>query len=50
MIIIGAYLPSTDHQTEEFESYLQQLEYTIIANNQLGPVKVAGNFNAHIGC
>ena len=50
MTTIGAYLPSTDHQTEEFESYLQQLEYTIIANNQLGPVMVAGNFNAHIGC
>ena len=49
MNIIGAYLPSTDHQIEEFDSYLQQLEDTTIAYNQLGPVMVAGDFNAHIG-
>ena len=35
MTIFGAYLPSTDHQIEEFDSYLQQLENTIIANNNL---------------
>ena len=49
MTIIGVYLPSTDHQIEEFENYLQQLEDTIIAYYQLGPVMVAGDFNAHIG-
>ena len=49
MTIIGVYLPSTDHQIEEFENYRQQLEDTIIAYNQLGPVMVAGDFNAHIG-
>ena len=35
MTIFGAYFPSTDHQIEEFDSYLQQLENTIIANNNL---------------
>ena len=49
MTIIGVYLPSTDHQIEEFESHLQQLEHTIIAYNQLRTVMVAGDFNAHIG-
>ena len=44
--IIEAYLPSTEDQ---INSYLQQLEDTISANNQLGPVMVAGDFNAHIG-
>lgn len=49
MTIIGVHLLSTDHQIQEFDSYLQQLEGTIIANSQLGPVMVAGDFNAHIG-
>ena len=49
MTIIGAYLPSTDHQIEEFDNCLQQLEDTIIAYNHLGPVMVVGDFNSHIG-
>lgn len=42
MMDIGAYLPSTDHQIKEYESYP-------ISNNQLRPMMVAGDFHAHIG-
>ncbi len=40
LTVIGTYLPSTDHQIEEYGDYLQHLEDVIISNNQLGPVMV----------
>ena len=48
LTIVGAYLPSTDHPIEEFDSYLQHLESIVISRMPLGPVLIVGDLNAHI--
>ena len=46
--ILCVYLPSTDHDIEEYKSYVNDLEWAIGALQSEGPVIVAGDFNAHL--
>ena len=46
--ILCVYLPSTDHDIDEYKLYLNELESAINALQSVGPVIVAGDFNAHL--
>ena len=46
----GVYLPSCDHPLQEFTDYPIELESTVSALQADGPVMLAGDFNASLGC
>ena len=46
-LVIGVYLPTTDHATEDFQQCLYILEDLV--NKYYGPVVLAGDFNSHVG-
>ena len=48
MSIIGAYLPCADLGMDYFRDTLAELEKVISDSTNLGPVVVAGDFNAHL--
>lgn len=48
LTLIVANLPSTEHQLEEFQSFLQQFENSLFLII-ISPVMVLGDQNAHIG-
>ena len=47
--VIGVYLPCLDLGMELYQNTLIELERVISESAQLGPVIVAGDFNAHLG-
>lgn len=46
--ILSVYLPSTDHEIDEYKHYLNTLECAICALQSEGQVIVVGDFNAHL--
>ena len=46
--VLSVYLPSTDHDIEEYKHYLNVLECAISALQSEGQVIVVGDFNAHL--
>ena len=46
--ILCVYLPSTDHDIDEYKTYLNELECAICALQSEGSVIVAGDCNAHL--
>ena len=47
-LIVGVYLPSSDHSKEEYGECLIELE-NVINTHARGPVAILGDFNAHVG-
>ncbi len=47
--IIGVYLPCIDQGLDVFAECLSVLESLVCDSKRLGPVIVAGDFNAHLG-
>ena len=45
--ILCVYLPSTDHDIDEYKLYLNELESAISALQSVEPVIITGDFNAH---
>ena len=46
--VLSVYLPSTDHDIEEYKHYLNVLECAISALQSEGQVIVVGDYNAHL--
>ena len=46
--VLSVYLPSTDHDIEEYKHYLNVLECAISALQSEGQVIVVGDFNTHL--
>ena len=47
--ILGVYLPRLDLGIELYHESLVELEKVVSVSEQLGPVIIAGDFNAHLG-
>ena len=47
--ILGVYLPCLDLGAELYHDSLVELERVVSESEQLGPVIIAGDFNAHLG-
>ena len=48
LILVPVYLPSTDYPLEVYEEYMTELERTINALQDVGPIIIMGDFNAHL--
>ena len=46
--MVAVYLPSTDYPLEVYEEYMTELERTINALQDVGPIIIMGDFNAHL--
>ena len=46
---LGVYLPCADLGLETYCEHLVELESLILEGQRLGPVLIAGDFNAHLG-
>ena len=46
---LGVYLPCLDLGVELYREILIELERVVLESEQLGPVIIAGDFNAHLG-
>ena len=49
LTILGVYLPCADLGLETYCEHLAELESLISEGQRLGPVLIAGDFNAHLG-
>ena len=47
--ILGVYMPSANHTSDEYSSCLNVVEHLISQLTAVGPLIVAGDVNAHIG-
>lgn len=47
--ILGVYMPSANHTSDEYSSCLNVVEHLISQLTAVGPLIVAGDINAHIG-
>ncbi len=49
LTILGVYLPCADQGLEAYCEHLVELERLVSEGQRLGPVVIAGDFNAHLG-